>query len=76
MCLLGSGIYDEGCGTGWTIYPPLACYTSHCGLSVDVFIIALHLSGLSSVLGAVNIVCTCVAARRANKCALSVSLYG
>lgn len=40
--------------TGWTIYPPLSGVQSHSGPSVDLAIFALHLSGVSSLLGAVN----------------------
>ena len=40
--------------TGWTIYPPLSGVQSHSGPSVDLAIFALHLSGVSSLLGAIN----------------------
>lgn len=40
--------------TGWTIYPPLSGIQSHSGPSVDLAIFALHLSGISSLLGAMN----------------------
>ena len=41
--------------TGWTLYPPLAGIQSHSGPSVDLAIFALHLSGISSLLGAINL---------------------
>ncbi len=44
--------------TGWTMYVPLAGVQAHSGASVDLAIFALHLSGISSLLGAMNIVTT------------------
>lgn len=41
--------------TGWTLYPPLSGIQSHSGPSVDLAIFALHLSGISSLLGAMNL---------------------
>ena len=35
-------------------YPPLSGLQSHSGPSVDLGIFALHLSGVSSLLGAIN----------------------
>jgi len=40
--------------TGWTLYPPLSGIQSHSGASVDLAIFGLHLSGISSLLGAIN----------------------
>jgi len=42
--------------TGWTFYPPLSAVQSHSGPSVDLAIFALHLSGISSLLGAMNLI--------------------
>ena len=42
--------------TGWTLYPPLSGIQSHSGPSVDLAIFGLHLSGISSLLGAMNLV--------------------
>lgn len=39
-----------------TIYPPLSSVQSHSGPSVDLAIFALHLSGISSLLGAMNLI--------------------
>jgi len=39
-------------------YPPLSGIQSHSGPSVDLAIFALHLSGISSLLGAVNFITT------------------
>jgi cytochrome c oxidase subunit 1 len=39
-------------------YPPLSGLQSHSGPSVDLAIFALHLSGISSLLGAMNFITT------------------
>ena len=57
LFLFASGI-ENGAGTGWTLYPPLSSVQSHSGPSVDLAIFALHLSGVSSLLGAMNFITT------------------
>ena len=57
LFLFASGI-ENGAGTGWTLYPPLSGAQSHSGPSVDLAIFALHLSGISSLLGAMNFITT------------------
>ena len=57
LFLFASGI-ENGAGTGWTLYPPLSGIQSHSGPSVDLVIFALHLSGVSSLLGALNFITT------------------
>ena len=58
VLLLFSGLIENGAGTGWTLYPPLSGLQSHSGPSVDLAIFALHLSGVSSLLGAMNFITT------------------
>jgi cytochrome c oxidase subunit 1 len=53
-----ASMIENGAGTGWTLYPPLSGLQSHSGPSVDLAIFALHLSGISSLLGAVNFITT------------------
>jgi cytochrome c oxidase subunit 1 len=53
-----ASIIENGAGTGWTLYPPLSGIQSHSGPSVDLAIFALHLSGISSLLGAMNFITT------------------
>jgi cytochrome c oxidase subunit 1 len=48
----------DGAGTGWTAYPPLSSFSAHPDASVDLAIFALHLAGVSSLLGAINFVTT------------------
>jgi hypothetical protein len=57
LFLLAGGI-ENGVGTGWTLYPPLSGIQSHSGPSVDLAIFGLHLSGISSLLGAMNLMLT------------------
>ena len=57
LFLFASAI-ENGAGTGWTLYPPLSGIQSHSGPSVDLAIFALHLSGISSLLGALNFITT------------------
>jgi hypothetical protein len=58
ILLLLSVCIEGGVGTGWTLYPPLSGIQSHSGPSVDLAIFALHLSGISSLLGAMNFITT------------------
>lgn len=48
---------EMGAGTGWTVYPPLSTNFSTNG-SVDCAIFALHLTGISSILGSLNFIVT------------------
>ena len=58
LLFLFASCIENGAGTGWTIYPPLSSTQSHSGPSVDLAIFALHLSGISSLLGAMNFITT------------------
>lgn len=55
MLFVFASIIENGAGTGWTLYPPLSGIQSHSGPSVDLAIFGLHLSGISSLLGAMNL---------------------
>ena len=58
LLFIFASIIENGAGTGWTLYPPLSGIQSHSGPSVDLAIFALHLSGISSLLGAMNFITT------------------
>ena len=58
LLFLFASVIENGAGTGWTLYPPLSGIQSHSGPSVDLAIFALHLSGISSLLGAMNFITT------------------
>nr|YP_009243332.1 cytochrome c oxidase subunit I [Heterakis beramporia]AMR36299.1 cytochrome c oxidase subunit I [Heterakis beramporia] len=57
VLILGSTLVDSGCGTSWTIYPPLST-SGHPGSSVDLAIFSLHCAGISSILGGINFMTT------------------
>ena len=58
LLALSSTLIESGPGTGWTVYPPLSSIQSHSGPSVDLIIFSLHISGISSLLGAINFIVT------------------
>jgi len=60
ILLISSSLVEAGAGTGWTLYPPLSSIQAHSGASVDLVIFSLHLSGLSSMLGAINFIGTII----------------
>jgi len=58
--LLLRNFINNGVGTGWTIYPPLASNIFHRGPSIDLSIFSLHIAGISSILGAINFISTII----------------
>jgi len=58
--LLLRNFINNGVGTGWTIYPPLASNIFHRGPSIDLSIFSLHIAGMSSILGAINFISTII----------------
>lgn len=58
LLLVFSSFFEVGAGTGWTVYPPLSGAIAHSGPSVDFAIFSLHLSGTSSIVGAINFIVT------------------
>lgn len=58
LLAVASTLVETGPGTGWTVYPPLSGIQSHSGPSVDMVIFSLHISGISSLLGAINFIVT------------------
>jgi hypothetical protein len=60
VLIVSSVFVEQGAGTGWTVYVPLAGVQSHSGGAVDLAIFALHLSGISSMLGRINIIVTII----------------
>lgn len=47
-----------GIAAGWTAYPPLSNSLYSPGAGVDMWILAVHLAGASSIMGAVNFITT------------------
>ncbi|MDX2145380.1 MAG: cytochrome c oxidase subunit I [Rhodospirillaceae bacterium] len=58
ILLVLSMVAGQGAGTGWTLYPPLSSLAGQPDMSVDFAILALHLAGASSILGATNFITT------------------
>ncbi|MBN9307921.1 MAG: cytochrome c oxidase subunit I [Devosia sp.] len=47
----------HGFGGGWTAYPPLST-SGHPGPAMDFAILSLHIAGVSSILGSINLITT------------------
>jgi len=75
ILLLLSSYVEVGAGTGWTVYPPLSSIIGHTGPSVDLAIFSLHLAGVSSMLGAINFICTIRNMRLRGLTAERISLF-
>jgi len=60
LILLSIGLFSGGAGTGWTLYPPLSDSPYHFGPAVDLSILSLHIAGISSLLGAINLITTTI----------------
>jgi cytochrome c oxidase subunit 1 len=71
-----SATIENGAGTGWTLYPPLSGIQSHSGPSVDLAIFGLHLSGISSMLGAMNFITTIINMRSPGISLHKLALFG
>jgi heme/copper-type cytochrome/quinol oxidase subunit 1 len=63
VLLLLSTLVEQGAGVGWYAYPPLS--VQHSGSSVDLAILSLHINGLSSILGSINLLVTIFGMRAA-----------
>ena len=51
-------VTGTGSGVGWTLYPPLSNSTYQSGVSTDFTLFAIHLTGMSSLFGAMNFIVT------------------
>jgi len=58
ILFLFASVIENEVGTDWILYSPLSDIQSHSGPSVDLAIFALHLSGTSSLLDAMNFITT------------------
>ncbi|WP_034995895.1 cytochrome c oxidase subunit I [Beijerinckia mobilis] len=47
-----------GFGGGWVMYPPLSANTGHPGPAMDFLILGLHIAGISSLVGSINLITT------------------
>jgi heme/copper-type cytochrome/quinol oxidase subunit 1 len=73
ILLLLSTLVEQGAGIGWTAYPPLSL--QHSGAAVDLAILSLHLNGLSSILGSINLLTTVLGMRAAGMKANQIPLF-
>lgn len=73
LLLILSTLVEQGAGLGWTAYPPLSI--QHSGASVDLAILSLHLNGLSSILGSINLLVTVFGMRSAGMKANQIPLF-
>src|SRR5207244_4297842 len=60
-------------GVGWTMYAPL---TVQMGMGMDFTIFAVHLLGMSSILGSINIITTILNMRAPGMTLLTMPLFG
>ncbi len=72
MLLLGFFLPGGAPGAGWTIYPPL---TIQEGMGMDTTILAMHMLGISSVLGALNIIATILNMRAPGMTLMKMPLF-
>lgn len=73
--LLVSTLFMEGGGPnfGWTFYAPLS--TTYAPPSTTYFIFAVHLLGISSIMGAINIIATILNLRAPNLTMMKLPLF-
>jgi len=62
-----------GSGVGWVLYPPLS--STEGGYAMDLAIFAVHVSGASSVLGAINMITTFLNMRAPGMTLFKVPLF-
>jgi hypothetical protein len=74
FAMLLSTLFMKGGGpaTGWTLYPPLSLQT---GAALPYVIFSIHLMGISSVLGAINIIVTVLNMRAPGMNMMKVPLF-
>jgi cytochrome c oxidase subunit I len=56
LVLYSGFLWDGVAQAGWTSYPPLSVITP--GHGQDLWIVGLHILGISSLIGAINFICT------------------
>ena len=59
-------------GAGWTLYPPLTLQT---GMGMDFVILSVHMLGISSILGSINIISTILNMRAPGMALMKMPLF-
>ena len=73
MLLLGSLLAPGGAGgVGWTMYAPL---TIQQGMGMDLMIFAIHILGMSSIMGSINIITTILNMRAPGMTMMKMPLF-
>jgi cytochrome c oxidase subunit 1 len=71
--LVGSMFVPGGAaGTGWTLYPPLSIQM---GMGMDMAIFGVHLLGMSSIMGSINIITTILNLRAPGMTLMKMPLF-
>ncbi|MEY3200577.1 MAG: cytochrome c oxidase, subunit [Pseudomonadota bacterium] len=73
LLLIGSFFVPGGApGVGWTLYPPL---TIQMGMGMDMAIFAIHILGMSSIMGSINIITTILNMRAPGMTLMKMPLF-
>lgn len=73
LLLIGSFFVPGGAtAAGWTLYPPLSIQM---GMGMDMAIFAIHIMGISSIMGAINIVVTILNMRAPGMTMMKLPLF-
>ena len=73
ILLVGSFFVPGGAtAAGWTLYPPLSIQM---GMGMDMAIFAIHIMGISSIMGAINIVVTILNMRAPGMTMMKMPLF-
>jgi len=73
IMLIGSFFVPGGAtAAGWTLYPPLSVQM---GMGMDMAIFAIHIMGISSIMGAINIVVTVLNMRAPGMTMMKMPLF-
>jgi cytochrome c oxidase subunit 1 len=72
LLILAQLVPGGGAGVGWTLYPPL---TIQQGISMDLTIFAVHILGMSSIMGSINIITTILNMRAPGMTLMKMPLF-
>nr|YP_008144602.1 cytochrome c oxidase subunit 1 [Rozella allomycis]AGK83071.1 cytochrome c oxidase subunit 1 [Rozella allomycis] len=70
-----SSILYLGYGSGWTLYVNYSLLTGHWNINLDLIIIAIHIVGISSIVGSINFITTIIFNKHIGLTLYIISLY-